>query len=345
MEPYDRMEALFGGPAWAKAQVTFVILVVLFATHHLLRYYTGRLVTGLTMRQKYRQVSRTTNILLAILLIMAVWVQELKTISLLLTGLLAAFMVTNKELILGLAGRVGLAVTNQYSLGDRIQVNGVTGDVVNIGLLYTWMLEVGGARGENQSTGKVVSFPHIWLLQTSVVNFTHSHQYVWDEIEFVFPIYSNRREMIALITSLAGGYLKEDILKAAVDMPHLMNDYAAKLPPPTPVCYAHLERQIAGLKRMVITLRFAVAARARRQVHSGLLLHILDELENNGIYLLTDTVLPDDQEQKKTGRKKTKKQIQRPIADQNPYNLHQTVVPNKPKRKPPRRSKPKNNIP
>lgn len=262
-------------PMASKAISTLVLVLLLYGVHRLTSYYIGRLVTRPETRVKYWGWSRALWVTLGTALVGAVWLEELKTVTLVLAGVVAGVLISGKEVFLGLAGRMSLAVADHYKIGDRIRINGLCGDVINIGLLYTWLLEVDYGHAENQATGRVVLMPHLWLTQHSVTNATLGHEYVWDEIELGFPLSVDGQRVTRLLMDAAGHFLRAEVEEAARNVPRLGRTFAAKDPPVTPIAYARLEMQSSGHQYLVVTVRYAIPVRQRRGTHSALTLHLL----------------------------------------------------------------------
>jgi len=146
-------------------------------------------------------------------------------------------------------------------------------------------LELGGERGERQSTGHVAWIPHIWLTQHKLVNFTHMHEYVWDELDMHFPLDTDRQALLRLLTQTADLLLADEIHRAKTSANNLAEVYAVRLPPVNPVCYMRLNQHQDGHQFLVVTLRYPVRARMTRPVHSRLLMHLLETLQTNGFVM------------------------------------------------------------
>jgi small-conductance mechanosensitive channel len=289
------IDLLRSWPNTHQAAGTAGILLGLYLLHLLLKRVIAQLVSRPEVRQGYWGLSRNLMLFLATALVVAVWIEELKAISLLLTGLLAATLLVNKELFLGLTSRLALSIIKQYEIGDRIRINNLCGDVIDIGLLSTWLMEVSFNGVENQSTGRVVVFPHIWLSQHAVYNLTRGHSFLWDEIEFSFPPDVDGTAVTALLTGEAERVLQDEIEQARRAVRKLAENYASRNPPVTPIAYARLVQHVSGHQILVLTLRFSVEARRRREVHSRLVLHLLRVLRERNIPLymsLHDTLPP-----------------------------------------------------
>ena len=266
---------------------TAILIALLYVVYSVVKYSIGRNVKPPEARQSYWSLIRTVTFLLGIVLIGAVWLQELKTVSLLLTGLVAAALLVNKELFLGLAGRFLLATSEPYRIGDRVRINGLCGDVIDIGLLYTRAMEVAYDGVELQSTGRIVVFPHIWLADHAVINSTMGHDYVWDEISLAFPLDVDGAAVARLMEAEATNLLAPELAEAQHEVNKLVQIYASRSPPVTPVAYARAINHASGHQLLQITLRFSVPARRRRTLSSRLLLHLLATLKGRDIPLYT----------------------------------------------------------
>ena len=281
-----------------QALATALILALVYGAYMATRFYIGRAVKRPELRQSYWSLARNLSFVLAVILIGSVLIEELKTVSLLLTGLVAAILVVNKEIFLGLAGRVLLATSEPYRIGDRIRINGLCGDVIDVGLLYTRAMEVGFDGQELQSTGRIITIPHMWLADHAIVNSTLGHAYLWDEITLAFPLDTDGTAIARLMEAETTSILAPELAEAQHEVNKLAQVYASRSPPVTPVAYARAVQQSSGHQVLQVTLRFSVPARQRRDLSSRVLLHLLRVLRSRGYPLYTSlyqTVPPTEQ--------------------------------------------------
>jgi small-conductance mechanosensitive channel len=102
-----------------------------------------------------------------------IWFHEVSTFAVSLVAIAVALVLATKELLLCISGAVLRAGTNAYTLGDRIEVAGMRGNVVDQSLLATTVLEIGPGHASSQYTGRAVLFPNSLLLSQPVVNETY----------------------------------------------------------------------------------------------------------------------------------------------------------------------------
>lgn len=261
--------------------ILLALVIVSLFFHHLVR----RSVRDLSLRQKYWGLIRIFTLVIGVIMVFGVWLEEVKTVGLLMTGFIAAGLLTFKEVWLGIAGRMALAIGDHYSEGDRVTINGVSGDIVNIGLLYSWMAEVD--HKAEQSTGKIILIPHMWLLLHHVANHTLKHDYIWEHIEFYFPLHSDTRRVITVMEEEANRYLGDNIQKAERSIAKIRNYFAVKTAPATPKAYLRSQFQAPNYFFLVVSLRITIKDRDKREVISQLTQNLVERFHREKIPLLS----------------------------------------------------------
>jgi len=118
---------------------------------------------------------RWASLLLLLLGLVIVWAEELRTLALSIVAIAAAIVIATKELILCLSGSFLRATSNSFSIGDRVEIDGVRGDVVDLRPLTTTILEIGAG---HRRTGRAVVIPNAVLMTQPVVNETFTDAYV-----------------------------------------------------------------------------------------------------------------------------------------------------------------------
>lgn len=108
----------------------------------------------------------------------AVWAEAIESFGTAILAVAVAFVIATKELIQGVLGNFVRTTTNMYSIGDRIEVGNYRGDVVDLNLFSTTVLEVGPTRSSHLRTGRTVIIPNSKLMDTTVVNESSMKQYV-----------------------------------------------------------------------------------------------------------------------------------------------------------------------
>jgi small-conductance mechanosensitive channel len=92
-----------------------------------------------------------------------------------------------KDFIVAFFGWFALMGKNGIRIGDWVEINGVGGEVVEIGLLKTVLLEMGSWTSTGHPTGRQVSFVNSFALEGHYFNFSTAGQWLWDELQVTLP--------------------------------------------------------------------------------------------------------------------------------------------------------------
>ena len=192
-----------------------------------------------------------------------------------------------KEVITSVAGWVGILFGGFYKTGDRVQLGGIKGDVIDIGILRTTLMEVGEWVDADLYNGRIVRIANSFVFSEPVFNYSADFPFLWDEIKI--PIrYGSHYEMTKNILEEAANDIVGDYTeKAQVDWNKMVKKFI-------------LENQ--SIRSTVTiettdnwieyTLRYVVDYKERRSVKNALFIQILKEIDNtNGAIQFASTTI------------------------------------------------------
>jgi small-conductance mechanosensitive channel len=145
--------------------------------------------TALDRRQveTLRTVTRVSIQVLAVLLVLLVILGIPTQLGTFLGLAGAGLTVALKDFIVGFLGWFVLMGKNGIRLGDWVEINGVTGEVVELGMFHTVLLETGNWTDSGHPTGRRVTFTNSFAIEGHYFNFSTSGQWLWDELQVVLP--------------------------------------------------------------------------------------------------------------------------------------------------------------
>jgi small-conductance mechanosensitive channel len=145
--------------------------------------------TSLDRRQveTLRAVTRVTLQVLAVIMILLVIFGPPSQLGTVLGLAGAGLTVALKDFIVGFLGWFVLMGKNGIRLGDWVEINGVTGEVVELGMFHTVLLETGNWTDSSHPTGRRVTFTNSFAIEGHYFNFSTSGQWLWDELQVVVP--------------------------------------------------------------------------------------------------------------------------------------------------------------
>src|SRR6202044_707082 len=127
--------------------------------------------------------TQLVGLLLILLTIFGVPQQMPTILGLATAGLTVVF----QDFILAFCGWFVLMGPNGVRLRDWVEIDGVGGEVVHLGLFRTWLLETGNWTANGHPTGRRVSFLNGYAIRGRYFNFSTAGQWMWDEIKVSVP--------------------------------------------------------------------------------------------------------------------------------------------------------------
>jgi small-conductance mechanosensitive channel len=165
--------------------LSIAVVGLLFST------WMDKLVQRLNMDrrqvQSLRTVTRVSLQFLALFLILLVIFGPPNQLGTFLGLAGAGLTVALKDFIVGFIGWFVLMGKNGMRLGDWVEINGVTGEVVQIGPFHTVLLETGNWTDSGHPTGRRVTFMNSFAIEGHYFNFSTTGQWLWDELQIVLP--------------------------------------------------------------------------------------------------------------------------------------------------------------
>jgi len=181
-----KQRAVVHGALTGLAIILAILLIGIFFDSWLERLL-GK--TSLDRRQveTMRTVTRVSVQICAVLFILLVIFGPPSQLGTILGLAGAGLTVALKDFIVGFLGWFALMGKNGIRLGDWVEINGVTGEVVELGMFHTVLLETGNWTDSGHPTGRRVTFTNSYAIEGHYFNFSTSGQWMWDELQVVLP--------------------------------------------------------------------------------------------------------------------------------------------------------------
>jgi len=208
--------------------------------------------------------------LVAVTLTVALWSPNASQFITVLTIIGAGLAVALRDVLLSFVGWLHLQLHPPFRRGDRVEINGVRGDVVDIGLTQTTMLEVGEWVEAHQSTGRLVHVPNGWIYIHGVKNYTEGFEFLWFEQSIIVTFESDWEAARDIVLEIAYDTVPNCEDPARQQLREMTSEYLVQMNVLTPYVYVSLAD--AGVK---LTLRHLTSARGRRSVRHDLISEIL----------------------------------------------------------------------
>ncbi|MCK9508113.1 MAG: mechanosensitive ion channel family protein [Pigmentiphaga sp.] len=250
-------------PSKLVASVLLVMLAML-CIRAASRYYRSR---GSGTAEKKRTAFTTFRngvLLFMLFLLLFIWGGQLRHFALSVAALAAAMAIASKEFVMSLLGSAMWAILKPYSVGDEIEVAGVRGEVLNIDLLSTTLLE---HDANGFVTGNITRFPNMILLQNAVHKVSATGSYGLDSVRVALDPHDDISLASSVLQQAAEEVCADWIEQADQHFRIIEGANLMALPSSRPV----LRIESIDAKRVDIVVRYASPSNRRGSVGQAIL--------------------------------------------------------------------------
>ena len=205
----------------------------------------------------------------------------------------AGIAIALSDVLRNFVGLGYILIRRPFKIGDRIEVDGQAGDVVDVRAQRFSILEIKGWVDADQSTGRLIQIPNGLLFSKPLANYTEGFPYIWHEIPMLVTFESDWKRAEALMNealaehapSMASDEARKAIRAAATE-------YRIRYTHLTPTTYVTVKDS-----GVMITGRAIIPVRSRRHVDTTIWRSLLDKLDAEPTvelaYPTVRTYLPD----------------------------------------------------
>ncbi|NJK77793.1 MAG: mechanosensitive ion channel [Nanoarchaeota archaeon] len=179
-------------------------------------------------------------------------------------------------------------ITRIYTVGDRIEINSKTGDVIDIGILYTTLLETREWITADLPTGRLTTIPNGSILSATINNYTKDHGFIWDEIAFPLDYKSDTDYAYKKFMEIVTNETKDAGMQASESIKDLGEKYYLDNNATDPIIHFALTSNEISVK-----IRYPVAVRQRGVTKHNISNKILEEIKNSEGKIQVATALLD----------------------------------------------------
>jgi hypothetical protein len=163
------------------------ILLALLLAGRAIGHALGRLPLDRRQAEALRTVAMVALQVIGVLLIAFVLIGPPTQLGTVIGLATAGLTVALKDFIVAFAGWFVLMGRNGIRVGDWVEIRGVAGEVVELGMFHTVLLETGNWTDTGHPTGRRVTFTNSYAIEGHYFNFSTSGQWLWDTLSVVVP--------------------------------------------------------------------------------------------------------------------------------------------------------------
>jgi small-conductance mechanosensitive channel len=243
-----------------------------------------------------QQVVRLLGMVVLLVGLSAIWVQDVGRMATMAGLLTAGIAIALQRVITSFAGYLIILRGKSFTVGDRVTMGGVRGDVVALGFMQTTVLEMGEPPDEQadapatwvrarQYTGRLVRITNDKIFDTPVYNYTRDFPFVWEEMHLPIKYTDDRAKAEEILLDVARRHTEPIMRQAAPGLARLRKLYAVDDGTDMePKVYYRLTDNW-----LEMTLRFVAPVRGVRHLKDGMSRDIMKGLDAAKIGIASGT--------------------------------------------------------
>ncbi|MEO0457857.1 MAG: mechanosensitive ion channel domain-containing protein [Cyanobacteria bacterium P01_A01_bin.114] len=254
------------------------VLVGLFVIGLIFRIIRASLpnyIRNTDTRYRVRKTLAFVSYILMLIFTASVFSESLGQLSIVFGVAGAGVAFALQEVIASFAGWVAISIGQFYKPGDRVQLGGITGDVIDISLLRTTLMECGNWVKADLYNGRIVRIANSFVFKEPVFNYKADFPFLWDEIIIPVKYGCDRTLTEAILKQAVQDIMGEYTRHAERTWEKMVDKYLIENAQVEPAVTL-----IANDNWMEYTVRYVVDYKQRRVKKHLLFQRILDDIEN-----------------------------------------------------------------
>jgi len=186
-----------------------LIVIVILLCIQLIRKALKRHISNTSIRYKSQKGIEILGYFLIIILSISYFTGNIKDFTIAIGLFSAGVAFTLQELILSIAGSLYIFIVKVYTPGDRIEINGIKGDVIDVDSIYTTMMEIGQWVESDNYSGRIVKLSNAFVFKGPIYNYSQDFPFIWDQFNLPIRYGSDMELAKSIVVKIASETLSE----------------------------------------------------------------------------------------------------------------------------------------
>ncbi|MEP3836729.1 MAG: mechanosensitive ion channel domain-containing protein [Algibacter sp.] len=193
---------------WNVIRFLAILFLILLAIQ-LVRRYLKKRISNTVIRYKAQKGIEIVGYVLLIFLAITYFSGAIKDFTIIIGLFTAGLAFTLQELILSIAGSIYIFLVKVYKPGDRIEINGIKGDVIDVDSIYTTMMEIGQWVESDNYSGRIVKLSNAFVFKGPIYNYSQDFPFIWDQFNLPIRYGSDMELAKSMVIKIASETLSE----------------------------------------------------------------------------------------------------------------------------------------
>ncbi|WP_100407331.1 mechanosensitive ion channel family protein [Bacillus solitudinis] len=251
--------------------ITLIVIII-----RLMQKSINRYVKDHDNRYRTRKMINIFGYVFALIFIAIVYSNQLGGVTVVLGVASAGIAFALQEVIISIAGWISIITGNIFKTGDRVKMGGIKGDVIDLGVLRTTIMEVNEWVDGDLYNGRIVRVANSFVFKEPVYNYSNDFPFLWDEIKIPIKYGSNYKATKEIIQKVGIEVTGEYSLHAREHWNEMLKKFLIEDASTQPMVTL-----FANDNWVEYTLRFVTHYRLRRTTKDLLFTRILEEVDGS----------------------------------------------------------------
>lgn len=254
-----------------KILASFIVVVVALVARALILRGVHRRTDETDVLYRTGKLTTYSTTIVVGLALAWIWFSSFSNVATYIAVVSAGLAIALADVLKNVVGWGYIVVRRPFRVGDRIEVAGTKGDVLDVRLFRFTVAEIGNWVDAEQATGRLIHIPNGVLFLEKVANYTEGFEFIWHEIPVLVTFESDWKRAEEILLEVVRSTAPDIEAQAGARIRQTARSYHIKLGVLTPIVY--LTVKDSGI---MLTARFLTDVRSRRSVEQRVWRRILE---------------------------------------------------------------------
>ena len=274
MEKYKSMIMdLLDRPMVLQFITLIIALIVIGIFISVIKKQLNKTIKDIDNKYRARKAVNMMGYLFFVAVALFVYSDQLGNVGMALGVAGAGIAFALQEVIVSFAGWVNILIAGTVGVGQRVKVGDVKGDIIDIGVMSTTIMEVGDWVDGDLYNGRIISLANSFVFKEKIHNYSAEYPFLWDEITIPLRTESDyklaREVFLQVVNEVCGDFTA----KSEEQWSHLANKYRVENAQVQPMVTLKFDENW-----ITFTLRYIVDYKRRRATKDAIYTKLLDEI-------------------------------------------------------------------
>lgn len=254
--------------------IILIGIILIIVISHFLKKIIRRKVNDPANKYRSRKAVNVFSYVMITSVVLFVYSDKLGNIGIALGLAGAGIAFALQEVITSIAGWISIVTTNSIRIGQRVKIGEITGDIIDIGVLKTTIMEVGGWVMGDLYNGRITELSNSFIFKEPIQNYSADYPFLWDEIAIPIRTESDFKLARKIFNEVADEVCGEYSKQSKKVWANMTGKYRVEDADVKPLVTLTFDENW-----ITFTIRYVVDYKKRRSTKDLLFTRLLEEIE------------------------------------------------------------------